>query len=164
MRVVTEHGAATIESPAFPRLSRWLAVALIGLLALAALRAAPALLNASWTSSSLLLMLGAALTIAWLGYWIVFSRTRLEGQTLVQTWIWTKRTRVDEVAQLKLVFVPGLVWLVAPRLLVRQRSGAVLWFQAADVGLLRAFGERVAEQQHPKQHPQQHTPRPPAAD
>lgn len=154
---MTEPGT-TLESPAFPRLSRWLAVALIVMLALAALRASPQLLSASWTLNSLLLMLGAGLTIAWLGYWIVFSRTRLEDQTLVQTWIWTKRTRVDEVAQLKLVFVPGLVWLVAPRLLVRQRSGAVLWFQAADVQLLRAFGERVAQQQLP-----QHAPRPPAA-
>ena len=142
--------AATLESPAFPRLSRWLAVALIVLLALAALRAAPQLLSASWTTSSLLLMLGAGLTIAWLGYWIVFSRTRLEGGTLVQTWIWTKRTRVDQVAQLKLVFVPGLVWLVAPRLLVRQHGGSVQWFQAADVKLLQAFGERVAQQQHPR--------------
>ena len=140
----------TLESPAFPRLPRWLAVALIALLVLAALRASPQLLNASWTTSSLLLMLGAGLTIAWLGYWIVFSRTRLEGQSLVQTWLWTKCTRVDEVAQLKLVFVPGLVWLVAPRLLVRQRSGAVLWFQAADVRLLQAFAERVARQQLPR--------------
>ena len=140
----------TLESPAFPRLPRWLAVALIALLVLAALRASPQLLNASWTTSSLLLMLGAGLTIAWLGYWIVFSRTRLEGQSLVQTWLWTKCTRVDEVAQLKLVFMPGLVWLVAPRLLVRQRSGAVLWFQAADVRLLQAFAERVARQQLPR--------------
>ena len=149
MRAVTADGE-TLESPAFPRLPRWLAVALIALLVLAALRASPQLLNASWTTSSLLLMLGAGLTIAWLGYWIVFSRTRLESQSLVQTWLWTKRTRVDEVAQLKLVFVPGLVWLVAPRLLVRQHSGAVLWFQAADVRLLQAFAERVARQQLPR--------------
>lgn len=140
----------TLESPAFPRLPRLLAVALIVLLVLAALRAAPQLLSAQWTGSGLALLLGAGLTIGWLGYWIVFSTTRLQGPALQQTWLWTKRTRVEDVAQLKLVHVPGLAWLVAPRLLVRQRGGAVLWFQAADVQLLQAFAERVARQQLPR--------------
>lgn len=135
-----------METAAFPAVSRLLAVAMIGALVLAAARAWQPLVNASWTTGGAALMAGALLSMAWLGYWIVFSRTRLEGEMLVQTWIWTKRTRTDEVAQLKLVFLPWLSWVVAPRLLVRQRGGAVLWFQAADVRLLQAFAERVARQ------------------
>jgi hypothetical protein len=121
-----------------------MALAMILLLALAAARASQRLMGADWTVSSLLLMIGAWLVIAWLGYWIVHSRTRLEGPLLVQTWIWTKRARIDDVAHLKLVYVPGLSWLLAPRLLVRQRSGGVQWFQASDPQLLRSFCERVA--------------------
>ena len=131
-------------SAAFPTFPRVFAVLIIVLLAVAAAGASEQLRHAVWTPGSVVLLAAAWVCIAWMGWWIFNSRTRLAGDTLVQSWIWTKRARAGDVAQLKLVHIPLLDWIVAPRLLVRLRSGAMLWFQAADVRVLQAFCDRVA--------------------
>ncbi|MBO9650625.1 MAG: hypothetical protein J7605_19135 [Variovorax sp.] len=134
----------SLESPAYPRFVRILAVVFVLDLIGFGLWSMPALRGESWTASSMALFGLAALCIGWMGYWIVNSRTRLEGDELTQTWLWTKRVRASEVAQLKLVHWPWLQQVIAPRLLVRRRNGAVGWFHSADARLLTEFAHRVA--------------------
>jgi hypothetical protein len=133
-----------LESPAYPPLVRILAVVLIVDLIAFGLWSLPALRSAEWSTPGLLLFGGAAVCIAWVGYWIVYSRTRLEGDVLTQTWLWNKRESAANVAQLKLVHWPWVDRIIAPRLLVRRRNGAVTWFHSADARLLTGFAERVA--------------------
>ena len=133
-----------LESPAYPPLVRILAVVLVVDLLAFGLWSLPALRSAAWSTPSLLLFGGAALCIVWVGYWIVYSRTRLEGDVLTQTWIWNRRADAAKVTQLKLVHWRWLDRIVAPRLLVRQ-GPAVTWFHSADARLLTGFAERVAE-------------------
>jgi hypothetical protein len=133
-----------LESPAYPPLVRILAVVLVVDLLAFGLWSLPALRTAEWSTPSLLLFGGAALCIVWVGYWIVYSRTRLEGDVLTQTWIWNRRADAAKVTQLKLVHLRWLDRIVAPRLLVRQ-GPAVTWFHSADARLLTGFAERVAE-------------------
>jgi len=133
-----------LESPAYPRPVRILAVVLVIDLLGFGSWSLPALRSTEWSVPSLLLFGGAMVGIVWVGYWIVRSRTRLEGDVLTQTWIWNRRAHAAEVGQLKLVHWRLLERIVAPRLLVR-RSGAVTWFHSADARLLTAFAERVAE-------------------
>lgn len=133
-----------LESPAYPPLVRILAVVLIVDLLAIGLWSLPALRSAQWSTPSLLLFGGAAACIVWVGYWIVYSRTRLEGDVLTQTWIWNRRADAAKVTQLKLVHWRWVDRIVAPRLLVRQ-GPAVTWFHSADARLLTGFGERVAE-------------------
>ena len=132
-----------LESPAYPPLVRILAVVLIVDLLAFGLWSLPALRSAEWSTPSLLLFGGAAACIVWVGYWIVYSRTRLEGDVLTQTWIWNRRADAAQVTQLKLVHWRLLDRIVAPRLLVRQ-GPAVTWFHSADARLLTGFAERVA--------------------
>jgi len=134
----------SLESPAYPRFVRILAVIFVVDLIAFGLWTMPALSGESWTYGSIALFGLAAVCIAWMGYWIVNSRTRLEGDELTQTWLWTKRVRASEVAQLKLVHWPWLQSVIAPRLLVRRRNGAVGWFHSADARLLTEFAHRVA--------------------
>ncbi|SEA89102.1 hypothetical protein [Variovorax sp. YR216] len=134
----------SLESPAYPRFVRILAVVFVVDLIAFGLWSIPSLSDESWTAGSIALFVLAALCIAWMGYWIVNSRTRLEGDELTQTWLWTKRVRASEVAQLKLVHWPWLQSVIAPRLLVRRRNGAVGWFHSADARLLTEFAQRVA--------------------
>ncbi len=114
-------------------------------LALGAVLTASELRSVAWSRQSLVLLGLAYLCIVWMGYWILHSRTRLHGEELVQTWLWTKRAQAREVASMRLVHWAWVDTLVAPRLLVRQRNGAVLWFQAADAAVLRGFMARVIE-------------------
>lgn len=139
---MSAHGT---ESAAFPPLLRTLAVVLVVDLFGFGIWSLPSLRTAQWTTSALVVMGIAALCVVWVGYWIVYSRTRLEGDELVQTWLWDKRVKAQDVAQLKLVHIRMLERLIAPRLLVRRRMGGITWFHAYDPQVLIAFGQRVAE-------------------
>ena len=144
---MTQAGAdegAALESAAFPPLLRTLAVVIVVDLFAIALWSLPSLRETSWSTSSLVVFGLAGLCVVWVGYWIVYSRTRLEGDVLTQTWLWNKRESAANVAQLKLVHWPWVDRIIAPRLLVRRRNGAVTWFHSADARLLTGFAERVA--------------------
>ena len=133
------------ESPAFPRIARVLVLVLLVDLVLMGLWVSPRLLGADWSASSALLFVSAALLVLWMGIWILRSRTRLEDDVLIQTWLWDKRIRVVEVASLKLVYIPWLQRWIAPRLLVRRRGGGVTWFNSADPQILLEFVAKVAQ-------------------
>lgn len=141
------------EGAAFPPLLRTLAVVLVVDLFAFGIWSLPSLRTAEWTTSALVVMAIAALCVVWVGYWIVYSRTRLDGDELVQTWLWDKRVKAQDVAQLKLVHIRMLERLIAPRLLVRRRMGGITWFHAYDPQVLIAFGQRVAELAVPSSSP-----------
>ena len=133
-----------LESPAYPPLLRTLAVVLVIDLIAFGVWTIPALRRAEWSAAGLAVFALAGVCIVWVGYWILASRTRLEGEVLTQTWLWTKREHARDVAQLKLVHWRWLERVVAPRLLVRRRNGAISWVHSADARLLTGFAERVA--------------------
>ncbi|MDM0104540.1 hypothetical protein QTH97_06325 [Variovorax sp. J22R24] len=144
---------AALESPAYPPFVRILAVILVVDLVGFGIWSLPALSGASWSVGSIVLFGLAAVCIAWMGYWIVYSRTRLDGDVLTQTWLWNKREDAADVAHLKLVHWRWLDRIVAPRLLVRRRNGAVTWIHSADARLLTGFAERVAARSFPNAKP-----------
>ncbi len=73
------------------------------------------------------------------GYWgIITSRTRIDGSGIRQTWLWEKQVKLAEITQLKLIHVPGLSWLIAPRLVVRTQGIGLTTFHVADPKLLEA--------------------------
>lgn len=133
--------AAAVEGPAFGRSARLLATAVMLALLVAAWRAAAGpTLDAA--SGSVKALLAATLAMmAWLYLWILRSRTRVEGGVIAQTWLWNKRVDTAAVVNAKFVYVPGLAWLIAPRLIVRTRDGVVTQFHAADAAVLSAFAE-----------------------
>jgi len=141
--------SAPLESAAFPPLLRTLAVVLVVDIFAFALWSLPSLRTTTWSTSALVVFGIAVLCVVWVGYWIVYSRTRLEGDVLVQTWLWDKRVSAQDVAQLKLVHIRMLERVIAPRLLVRRRYGGITWFHACDPQVLIAFGERVAKRAVP---------------
>lgn len=134
-----------IDSPAFPRLLRILAVVLAFDVVAFGVWSFPALRSTAWSAGSVWVFVLAAVCVMWMGYWIVRSRTRLDGDVMTQTWLWNKRADAHDVVQLKLVHIRWLERAMAPRLLVRRRNGAITWFHSADPRLLTAFMERVAD-------------------
>lgn len=151
---MSEHGPqdsprTPLESAAFPPLLRTLAVVLVVDIFAFALWSLPSLRTTTWSASALVVFGIAALCVVWVGYWIVYSRTRIEGDVLTQTWLWNKRVSAQDVAQLKLVHIRMLERVIAPRLLVRRRYGGITWFHAYDPQVLIAFGEQVAQRTIP---------------
>lgn len=134
------------DSAAYPPLVRKLAIVIVAALAAFAAWSVPALQEAQWNFTSLSTFALAAVLIGWVGWWMVFSRTRLRDGELVQTWLWDKHVKAHEVATFKIVHWPWLAFIVSPRMLVRRRNGSITWIHSADPALLVAFGHAVVRQ------------------
>ena len=88
----------------------------------------------------------AAVSVMLYTWWhIVTSRTTLTPTSLQQSWIWNKKMELGELAYGKLIRVPGLDWLIAPRLYVRTLLGKFAVFYAADPAMLAEFERLIAE-------------------
>ena len=88
----------------------------------------------------------AALAMMLYSWWcMVRSVTTLDGEKLVQTWVWTKKMDLGELAYGKLIRVRGLEWLIAPRLYVRTLLGKFAVFYAAEPEMVAEFERLVKE-------------------
>lgn len=71
----------------------------------------------------------AALAMMFYTEWhILRGKTRLTSDTLEQSWVWRKRVALNELAYAKLIRVPGLEWLIAPRLYTKTFSNKLAVF------------------------------------
>ena len=125
-----------VEGPAFPWLVKLLATGLVAAMLLGALRVQEGLRLAQWTLTGAALLVLAVLLVLWCLFWMVRSRTGIDRTHIRQSWMWTKEVALADVAHARLVGVPGLSWLVAPRLVVRARGRGLLVFHAADPQVL----------------------------
>ena len=87
----------------------------------------------------------AALALLFYTLWcILFSRTTLTSTYLHQTFVWDKRLELRDLAYAKLLRVPGLDWLIAPRLYCRTMMGKFAVFYASDAQVIIEF-ERLRD-------------------
>lgn len=132
-------GDRAIEGPAYPVGVKLLASLLVALTLLYAFRTAPVLAGADWTPAGIALLLGALALVMWCLWWIWRSRTAVDAVGVRQSWIWSKQVSWCDVAQARLVGVPGLEWLIAPRLVLRVRGRGLMVFHTADRRVLDVF-------------------------
>jgi hypothetical protein len=76
------------------------------------------------------------------------SRTTLSAEHLLQTWLWDKKMAIRELAFARLIRFPGLEWLIAPRLYVRNLAGKFTVIYCADQAVLRDMKRLCDELQH----------------
>lgn len=89
--------------------------------------------------------LAALAMMAWTWWAVIRSRTRIDATGLRQTWVWTKRMEVRDLAYGKLIRVRGLEWLIAPRLYLRTLMGKFAVFYVADPRLTAESERLLAE-------------------
>lgn len=133
-----------LEGPAFPRTVKALATLTVAAMLAWGLRAAPSLWAAQWSGASAWLFAGALAMVLWCLSWIWRSRTAADARGVRQSWMWDKEVAWADVAQARIVALPGLEWLVAPRLVLRVRGRGLMVFHAADRRVLQAFALFVA--------------------
>lgn len=132
------------DGPAFPLGVRLLASALVGATAYWGARSSAQLALADWATPAGALLTACGVMVLWCLAWIWRSRTRVDHEGIRQTWLWNKQVRWDRVAQARLIGVPGLCWLLAPRLVVRPRGGGLMVFHSADRRVLAVFASFAA--------------------
>lgn len=80
----------------------------------------------------------AALALMLYTWWhLMTSRTTLSADALHQSWIWDKHMELRDLAYVKLIRVPGLDWLIAPRVYARTLLGKFAVFYASDPRMLK---------------------------
>lgn len=137
-----EPATAVVEGPAYPPLVKAIASVMVLLLAIGAAQVmlAP---DGAWRASldwATGLMLLAVLAVVVAGWWVILaSRTRFDGERFTQTGLWRREVDLREVSQAKLIFIPGLAWIVVPRLVLRTRGLAMATFTAGNGPLLQAM-------------------------
>jgi hypothetical protein len=99
-----------------------------------------ATVGGSTTVSNGLVWLIAAMALMLITAWFILtSKTTLTSQRLHQSFVWDKHLELRELAYVKLIRVPGLDWLIAPRLYCRTLLGKFAVFYAADVQMINEW-------------------------
>lgn len=88
----------------------------------------------------------AGLALIGLTFWhILRGQTELDARSLRQSWIWRKETPLADLAYARLIRVPGLDALIAPRLYVRTLQGKSAVYYASDPIMLAEFARLQRE-------------------
>ena len=79
----------------------------------------------------------AALAMMFLTEWhILRGKTYLTAEALEQSWVWRKRVLLPELAYARLIRIPGLEWLIAPRLYTKTFSNKLAVFYVTGPAML----------------------------
>ena len=130
--------ADPICGAAFPSLTKAIASLAMAAVVASGVRAAD---QAGWPSLTVpgWLFLITVVGVLVYGWWVVLTSTVcIDATSIRQTWLWSKQVKLAEMSQLKLVQVPGLSWLLVPRLVVRA-GGGLTTFHAGTPALVSAF-------------------------
>lgn len=84
-------------------------------------------------------MLAGLALMAYTAWHILRGRTRVDEAGLFQSWVWDKRIDARDLAFCRLMRVPGLDWLLAPRLYARTLGGRFAVFYAGSPALVAEF-------------------------
>jgi hypothetical protein len=95
--------------------------------------------------SGLIWALSALALLLYTLWCILTSVTTLTHSTIEQTFVWNKKLELRELAYVKLIRVPGLDWLIAPRLYCRTLLGKFAVFYTADAHMIGEF-ERLRDE------------------
>ena len=88
----------------------------------------------------------AALALMLYTLWCILSSvTTLSATALDQSFVWNKHVELSELAYVKLIRVPGLDWLIAPRLYCRTLLGKFSVYYACDLAMIKEF-ERLRDE------------------
>jgi hypothetical protein len=137
--VQSEAPQRALEGPAFTWLVKALASAIVASLVYYGWLSKDLMLNQQWSWTALIFMASAASFVAVIYFWMLCSRTRVTATGIEQSWVSPKKIAYTEITQIKLIHIPGLAWLISPRLVVKSRSPGSTVFHTADSSVLNAF-------------------------
>jgi hypothetical protein len=127
------------EGAAFPLVVKVLAGAVVAGVFVSGARIADQLLSPSLSNNLRFCLVVLLVTLVVCFVFILRSRTSITATHVRQTWIVDKEVALSEVTQARLIYVPHLAWLIAPRLILRAGGRGTYTFYAAEPAVLRAF-------------------------
>jgi hypothetical protein len=139
-------GQPRVSGTAFSWPFKWIGTALVGTIAAWMwVMHDQGLLASSQGTSGIVWLLSALAVLLYTLWHIWSSRTHLDPERIEQRWMWNKSFDIRELAYAKMIRIPGLDWLIAPRLYVRTLAGKFAVFYCADARVLAEFDRLVQE-------------------
>lgn len=77
--------------------------------------------------------------MAYTVWFVVTGTTRLTSTAVEQSWMWSKRVELHNLAYAKVIRIPGLEWLIAPRFYTKTFGGKLVIFYTAQPAMLSEF-------------------------
>ena len=133
--------ALAAEGPSFPLLVKLLATGLMLALAFWGWQAFGTLARAEldWRVYGMVLI---ATVFVVASYVVVLrSRTTISATHIRQHGLWSKQVALADISHAKLIDLPGLRWLIAPRLVVRVKGWGSYTFFVAEPAVLTSIRE-----------------------
>lgn len=124
------------EGPSFPLLVKVLASALVLALLVGGARVSAKMADTDMGWSAYALFFGGLVLVLGSYLTILRSRTAISPTHIRQFGLWTREVALTDVSQAKLIYIPMLRWLIAPRLMVRVRGRGLYTFYTADPEVL----------------------------
>jgi hypothetical protein len=128
--------AGPVQGPAYSLAFRLLA---IGIVLACSAGTAQLVWVGQLSGNGVLWSLSALAMMGWMTWHILRSRTTLSPESLHQTWVWDKHLALQELSYARIIRIPGLDWLIAPRLYARTLGGKFTVFYAASPALVAEF-------------------------
>lgn len=132
-----------MSGPCYSQPIKALATLLVVALALAASRAMQPLVDGALPAPAWAFIAAALVVIGASFSALLRARIVLDAHHVREHGLWRKQAALADMTQLKLVCVPGLSWLIAPRLVVQVRGRGRMVFHAAEEALLREVVRRA---------------------
>jgi len=95
------------------------------------------LASLAWSDISLLVLLFACL--AWSLVYMLIAKTHVDDQCISETGLLSKRVKISDIVKVKVIDIPGLRWLIIPRVIVQVSGFGSYTFRASDHEVLMHF-------------------------
>lgn len=131
-----DESTLTAEGPSFSVPVKLLASALMLALLVWGWRALDELLAAPVSAGGLGFIAATLLVLVCCYVGMLRGRTSISATHIRQRWLWRKEVALADVTQAKLIHLPMLSWLIAPRLMLKVRGRGIYTFHVADPAVL----------------------------
>lgn len=83
--------------------------------------------------------------LAWaLGY-VFIAKTRVDDQYISETGLLSKKVKIADIGKCKVIDIPGLRWLIIPRVIVQLDSFGSYTFRASNNEVLVVLNQRIIQ-------------------
>jgi hypothetical protein len=131
------------ECYSFTVFSKFIAVLVFFWLGYLLIKSTSQMASVAWQEISLLALLFACLS--WGLAYMLIAKTRVDDQYISESGLASKQVKISEIGKCKVIDIPGLRWLIIPRVVVQVSGFGSYTFRASDHEVLTHFNRMLTQ-------------------
>jgi hypothetical protein len=101
------------------------------------------LASLAWRDIGLLVLLFACL--AWSLVYMLIAKTHVDDQCISETGLLSKQVKISDIEKVKVIDIPGLRWLIIPRVIVQVSGFGSYTFRTSNHEVLMHFNRMLVQ-------------------